>query len=48
MPAIRIAIIEDHDLTRIGLRATLQQQAALQVVGEAADGKTGLQLLKRI
>lgn len=46
MPVIRIAIIEDHDLTRIGLRATLQQQAALQVVGEAADGKTGLQLLK--
>lgn len=47
MSAIRLVIIEDHDLTRIGLRATLQQHS-LQVVGEAADGKTGLQLLKQL
>ena len=46
MSAIRIAIIEDHDLTRIGLRTTLQQQADLHVVGEAADGTAGLSLLK--
>ncbi len=48
MSAIRIAIIEDHDLTRIGLRTTLQQQADLQVMGEAADGTTGLSLLKNL
>ena len=46
MSSIRIAIIEDHDLTRIGLRTTLQQQDGLEVLGEAADAKTGLQLLK--
>ena len=47
MSAIRLVIIEDHDLTRIGLRATLQQHA-LQVVGEAADGQTGLELLEKM
>lgn len=48
MSAINIAIIEDHDLTRIGLRTTLQQQSRLQVVGEAADGTTGLRLLEQL
>lgn len=48
MSSIRIAIIEDHDLTRIGLRTALQQQDELQVLGEAADAKTGLQLLKEL
>ncbi len=48
MSSIRIAIIEDHDLTRIGLRTTLQQQDGLEVLGEAADAKTGLQLLKEL
>jgi DNA-binding NarL/FixJ family response regulator len=45
MNDIKIALIEDHDLTRIGLRAALQQ-AGFQFVGEAANGQSGLQLLK--
>ncbi len=48
MPPIRIAIIEDHDLTRIGLRTTLQQQAGLEVIGEAANARTGLKLLREL
>lgn len=45
MNDIRIVLIEDHDLTRIGLRAALQQ-AGLTVVGEAANGRSGLKLLQ--
>ncbi|MGK7877096.1 MAG: response regulator [Xenococcaceae cyanobacterium] len=45
MSKIRVAIIEDHDLTRMGLRTALQQQDEIQVVGEAANGATGLKLL---
>ncbi|MEM9976521.1 MAG: response regulator transcription factor [Cyanobacteria bacterium P01_D01_bin.2] len=44
MSEIRIALIEDHDLTRMGLRAALKQ-AGLNFVGEAANGKDGLALL---
>ena len=44
MSDIRIALIEDHDLTRMGLRAALKQ-AGLNFVGEAANGQDGLALL---
>ncbi|NEP19844.1 MAG: response regulator transcription factor, partial [Leptolyngbya sp. SIO4C1] len=45
MSEIRVALIEDHDLTRMGLRAALQQ-AGLKFVGEAANGAQGLALLQ--
>ncbi|MEL6224429.1 MAG: response regulator transcription factor [Cyanobacteria bacterium J06627_8] len=44
MDNIRIALVEDHDLTRIGLRAALKQ-AGFDYVGEAANGTQGLNLL---
>ena len=44
MSDIRIALIEDHDLTRMGLRAALKQ-AGFDFVGEAANGADGLTLL---
>ncbi|NEO86736.1 MAG: response regulator transcription factor [Spirulina sp. SIO3F2] len=46
MPPIRIVLIEDHDLSRIGLSAALQQFDDLEVVGEAANAHEGLQILK--
>lgn len=46
MNAIRVALIEDHDLTRFGIRAILQQQEGIEVVGEARDGRSGLKMLE--
>jgi two-component system, NarL family, response regulator LiaR len=43
---IRIAIVEDHELTRMGLEAALQRRDSLEVVGNAANGYQGLNLLK--
>jgi two-component system, NarL family, response regulator LiaR len=43
---IRIAIVEDHELTRMGLAAALQRSNGLEVVGDAANGYQGLNLLK--
>lgn len=48
MNKIRVVLIEDHDLTRLGLRATLQQTGTINIVGEAADGVQGLKLLEEI
>jgi DNA-binding NarL/FixJ family response regulator len=45
MSKIRVVLIEDHDLTRIGLKTVLQAQETIQVVGDAANGNQGLQLL---
>lgn len=46
MSKIRVALIEDHDLTRIGLRTAMQQRPEIELVGEAANGNQGLQMLK--
>lgn len=45
MDEIRVVLVEDHDLTRMGLRTTLQQHG-VKVVGEAANGVEGLKLLE--
>lgn len=44
-PPIRVVIIEDHALTRLGLRGLLEEHPQIEVVGEAADGVEGLRLL---
>ncbi|MGB3695353.1 MAG: response regulator transcription factor [Spirulinaceae cyanobacterium] len=46
MSKIRVALIEDHDLTRVGLRTALQQSNEIELVGEAANGTEGLKLLE--
>ncbi len=46
MSDIRIILIEDHDLTRMGLKAALKQ-AGFDFVGEAINGAQGLSLLER-
>ncbi len=42
---MRIALVEDHDLTRQGIRLSLQQVPAIEFVGEANTGEEGLQLI---
>lgn len=46
MSKIRVALIEDHDLTRVGIRTALQQRQEIEVVGEAANASDGLKLLE--
>ncbi|BCL36918.1 response regulator transcription factor [Nostoc sp. MS1] len=48
MSKIRIALIEDHDLTRVGIRTALQQRQEIEVVGEAANAVEGLNMLKTV
>ncbi|MEM7649949.1 MAG: response regulator transcription factor [Cyanobacteria bacterium P01_A01_bin.70] len=43
--SIRIALIEDHNLTRMGLKVAFNEQADIELVGEAAGGEAGLSLL---
>jgi DNA-binding NarL/FixJ family response regulator len=44
---IRIVIVDDQAMVRSGLRSLLEDEPDLQVVGEAADGETGLALVRR-
>ena len=36
---IRVLIVDDDDLMRAGLRGVLASDAAIEVVGEASDGR---------
>ena len=46
MKEIKVVIIEDHNLTRIGLKAALQSREDIKIVGEAANATEGLKLLQ--
>lgn len=48
MNEISILLIEDHDLTRMGLKTELQSHNGFKVVGEAANATSGLKLLETI
>jgi DNA-binding NarL/FixJ family response regulator len=44
MPSIRILLADDHAVVRDGVRALLEKQPDMIVVGEAADGRETVQL----
>ncbi|UKO95867.1 response regulator transcription factor [Nostoc sp. UHCC 0870] len=48
MNKIRIVLIEDHDLTRVGIRMALLQKEEIEIVGEAANAVEGLKMLKMV
>ncbi len=44
--SIRILLVDDHIIMRQGLRSLLEREPDMEVVGEAADGQTGLRLAR--
>jgi DNA-binding NarL/FixJ family response regulator len=45
--ALRILLVEDDELFRLGLTTRLQQQPDLQIVAEATDGETAVELVNQ-
>ncbi len=46
--AIRLLIVDDHELLREGIKALLSEEADLEVVGEASDGRTALEKCREL
>jgi len=44
---IRLAVVDDQVLIRMGLRTLVETEDDLELVGEAADGREGLALVRR-
>lgn len=44
---IRIVLIDDHNLFRSGIKALLSRQVNFDIVGEAADGLSGVKLVEQ-
>jgi two-component system, NarL family, response regulator LiaR len=45
---IRVLVVDDHGVVREGLRAFLELQDGIEVVGEASDGREGLAAAERL
>jgi NarL family two-component system response regulator LiaR len=43
---IRVLVVDDHQVVRQGLRFLLEQQADIEVVGEAADGEAAVEAVR--
>ncbi|TNJ55601.1 response regulator transcription factor [Paenibacillus hemerocallicola] len=46
--AIKIMVVDDHDMVRLGLKTYLAMESDFLVTGEAANGKEALELLKGV
>jgi DNA-binding NarL/FixJ family response regulator len=46
--AARLVIVDDHALTRDGLREVLADEPSIKVVGEASNGREALELCSRV
>ena len=44
----RILIVDDHGVLRAGLRALLNAETNLQVIGEAGDGEQAIRLAQEL
>lgn len=45
---IKVLVVEDHTMTRLGLQMVLEQAENIEVVGLAEDGKKGVELAKEL
>lgn len=45
---VKVVIVEDYKLTRVGLRSSLNEFEGVNVVGEAEDAEKGLKIIKEI
>jgi len=48
MSDIKVLLVEDHEMTRLGLQLVIEQSDNIKVSGEAADGKKGVELAKTL
>lgn len=48
MTIVRVFIVDDHDVVRLGLRAYLDEQPGLLWIGEAEEGEAALAQLDRL
>ena len=48
MNLIKVVVADDHTILRQGIKALLDNQAGIEVIGEAKDGREALTLIERL
>lgn len=47
-PAVRVMIVDDQELIRLGFRLVLEAESDIEVVGEASDGEDAVQSVRSL
>ena len=45
---IRVMIVDDHSIVRVGLKQVLEQSGEFEVVGQAADGEEAVRVAAEV
>ena len=45
---VRVVLVDDQEMIRMGLRMVLESRPGIEIVGEADDGDTALELLRDV
>jgi len=45
---IRVLLVDDHDVVRTGIRALIEAEKDMEVIGEAASGREGLRMVQEL
>lgn len=48
MSDIKVLLVEDHTMTRLGLSVVLERAAGITLIGEAEDGQKGVEMAKQL
>ena len=48
LPRINVAIVDDHEIVRAGLKQTLERESDIAIVGEARTGAEAIQLAQTV
>lgn len=48
MSDIKVLLVEDHTMTRLGLSVLLEQADGITLIGEAEDGQKGVEMAKQL
>ena len=48
LAAIKVLLVDDHQVVRSGLRLALEKHQDMKVIGEASDGRSAVKLLQKL
>jgi DNA-binding NarL/FixJ family response regulator len=48
MDAVKVLLVDDHEIIRTGLRTLLQRERDMSIVGEASDGRRAVELVREV
>lgn len=46
-PALRVLVVDDHELTRVSLKLALSNQRNIEIVGLASNGQEAIEMVER-